>query len=656
MLSIPSKIPVQKIKTQRSILKNVYVSWKWEFANCLLLLATPFIIFATLYPHDGQPLPQWPFQISANTLLSVYSMVLRASLSFIVVSCIGQLQWNWFSRSRPLYDLVRYDNAGRGAWGSLALLWAQHFHQPLAALCSILVILSIGIDPSIQQLISSSDCSIAVTDRNATLPRTNMFFVARDYEDLGAEIASKFQSALVRGVTQPGSGLYAECQTGNCSFPDQYGTIGYCSYCEDASRHVRIGQLYTTMSNGSLGPGIKCSDNSSVVLTVESTVLMDLEPGLRFLSPPNVTIKNYFADSPSCDIPSRIEVVKVGTQRLSVGVNVWILTGNALFSDDHSDIFTGKPILGCDTSTSTNLWRCRGYGAANCTIYPCVQTYNATVEAGRLTERLVSQSEVRDWGYGSMEGEKSWEHYNALGMVDTRCLMPEMLEGLVDRGYTVNKTSRWLPYEFKRGIDADWSLENSLLANKCLYAMDSIFVAEIASLIIDGSLTGTVNIAKRGLLNNFAINIPDGPQTLQHMYDSGRVDIERIRQTFENISDSLTTYVRTNGFENYSDPAVGQVLHYATCIRVRWEWMPFFSSVVVLTIVLFIVTVCSEPLERFPVWKASLLPWLLCGPGGAEILKEDPLEETSYNADDMEKKAREVNVTWKPLPNPHIQL
>ncbi|KAI1446928.1 hypothetical protein F5Y02DRAFT_380603 [Annulohypoxylon stygium] len=50
------------------------------------------VTFATLHPHDGRPLPQWPFRISVNTLLSIYSMIIKANVSFIAVSCIGQLQ------------------------------------------------------------------------------------------------------------------------------------------------------------------------------------------------------------------------------------------------------------------------------------------------------------------------------------------------------------------------------------------------------------------------------------------------------------------------------------------------------------------------------------------------------------------------------------
>lgn len=35
---------------------------------------------------------------------------------------IGQLKWQWFKTSHPLYDLQKYDEASRGPWGALKLL------------------------------------------------------------------------------------------------------------------------------------------------------------------------------------------------------------------------------------------------------------------------------------------------------------------------------------------------------------------------------------------------------------------------------------------------------------------------------------------------------------------------------------------------------
>jgi hypothetical protein len=47
----------------------------------------------------------------------IYTIVLRGCLAYMFTACIGQLQWKWLAAdARPLYDVILYDNAGRGPW------------------------------------------------------------------------------------------------------------------------------------------------------------------------------------------------------------------------------------------------------------------------------------------------------------------------------------------------------------------------------------------------------------------------------------------------------------------------------------------------------------------------------------------------------------
>lgn len=105
---------------------HVWSSWKWELLACFLVLATPFMILATLYPHANQPLPNLPFKITINALLSIYNVVFKTSIGFLAASAIGQLQLTWFASRRPLYDVVRLDAAGRRGLGLMYL----DMHQP----------------------------------------------------------------------------------------------------------------------------------------------------------------------------------------------------------------------------------------------------------------------------------------------------------------------------------------------------------------------------------------------------------------------------------------------------------------------------------------------------------------------------------------------
>lgn len=148
--------------------------WKWEILTWTLTLIAIVAAVATITPHVDRPLPQWPFNITMNGLLSIYSIILHGCIAYILASCIDQLQWNWFAaRTCPLYDAILYDNAGRGPWGSLKWLWKHHVRQPLTAFGAFLTLIFLAVDPMIQQLMVPVECTWPLEDINATLPRAN---------------------------------------------------------------------------------------------------------------------------------------------------------------------------------------------------------------------------------------------------------------------------------------------------------------------------------------------------------------------------------------------------------------------------------------------------------------------------------------------------
>ena len=60
-----------------------------EIGACLLFMIAFVAIIATLYPHQGRPLPEWPFQISINALVSVYVVVLKTTIVFVTGEGLG---------------------------------------------------------------------------------------------------------------------------------------------------------------------------------------------------------------------------------------------------------------------------------------------------------------------------------------------------------------------------------------------------------------------------------------------------------------------------------------------------------------------------------------------------------------------------------------
>ncbi len=67
--------------------------WLFEILACINTLVALFAITFTLYIYDGGVLLQLPFRISVNSLLSIYTVLFKAPLLFVLSSGIGQLQW-----------------------------------------------------------------------------------------------------------------------------------------------------------------------------------------------------------------------------------------------------------------------------------------------------------------------------------------------------------------------------------------------------------------------------------------------------------------------------------------------------------------------------------------------------------------------------------
>jgi hypothetical protein len=99
-----------------------------------------YLFHVTVYPYRDRPLPQWPYSLSINSLISVYAVILKAAILLILAQGkafklvayrtgthlllgLGHLKWSWFKHPRPLADLGTYDDASRWSLGAVSLLW-----------------------------------------------------------------------------------------------------------------------------------------------------------------------------------------------------------------------------------------------------------------------------------------------------------------------------------------------------------------------------------------------------------------------------------------------------------------------------------------------------------------------------------------------------
>lgn len=81
-------------------------------------------LVVVLAARHNKPQPDWRY-VSINSLIAWMTTVSRACILFSVSEALGQLKWVWLMQSeRPVHDLRTFDEASRGPFGALGLIWA----------------------------------------------------------------------------------------------------------------------------------------------------------------------------------------------------------------------------------------------------------------------------------------------------------------------------------------------------------------------------------------------------------------------------------------------------------------------------------------------------------------------------------------------------
>lgn len=124
---------------------NFAESWWWEIGSAALSVAALVLLMLFLTYLQGTAYASWAYRISPNAIISIMVTVGKAAMLVSVTNCLSQLKWNQYRVRRPLYNLQAFDQASRGIFGSLEMLWSVT--PSIATAGAIIVILSIAIDP-----------------------------------------------------------------------------------------------------------------------------------------------------------------------------------------------------------------------------------------------------------------------------------------------------------------------------------------------------------------------------------------------------------------------------------------------------------------------------------------------------------------------------
>jgi Protein of unknown function (DUF3176) len=564
--------------------------WWTELLCCVLFIGAFVAIVLTIRPYEGRPLPQWPYQLSINSLISIYIVILKASMLLVAAEGLSQLKWRWFDHGRPLKDLLSYDNASRGPWGSLTLMWTLRGRQLVSSCGAFITVAALIIDPFAQQVIATYACRIPAESIIATIPRTSNYHESGPHTGAGmSTITLGMQNSINAGIFNPGRSVAFDCPTGNCTFPSYYHTVGFCSDCIDATNELHVS-----------------SEVSANNLTAWNLTL----PASSASPSQNTTaIVNGMATSGGSDYL----LMKSSGGRTDIVVG--FMTSNMSEScEDTCPSLEDENYDKCNANWQDVQWGCAAYpgsrssgiGAARCSLFPCVRTYNAIVAGGRWLESLLSVA--TEWNLATNAGGI----YSS--MLDIECLNAQDKQSLTDAGYNFEGRS-WIPYNlsvdytgnFSSGTNLNTNVTEGAVSGKCIYQHGAIAINSIDSFLAT-FLNGTIKPGTYWYDYH-------GSAQLQAIYNEGNLTFDRINETWRNISDSITTYMRQNGDVNFSTPATGQALRDQTCVHIRWAFLAYPAVLVLLAIIFFICMVFETRRGQTSRhdWKSSPLALLFHG-------------------------------------------
>ncbi|QDS74642.1 hypothetical protein FKW77_009241 [Venturia effusa] len=382
--SSPSSSPTQSSST-------VETWWLFEFFAWLLGATGLIAIVIVLCATEGKPTPNWYIKskyssvkltVTINSVLSLFSTLIKSTLLIPVIAGMSQLKWVWFRKGHCLSDYQRFDSAAKGPWGSLILIW-KFRGANLACLGAFLVVASLGLDFAFQQLVTYPLRSVVVG--NGTVPRSNSYSGWRPGPISGLKLAElSMVGAAYTGVYAQNNPFLVtpDCPTGNCTWTQEYTTVGVCSKCynvtDQIQRHCGTFDYVVTMTD----------DNN---VTTTNVVGSPIPYCNHTLPGPDIpyTEGQQIASNSQHNYPVVLQVnntVASNQTYFGNGLHAHIATVGIMRAEWH---YTSDTIGNGDNATVRSIWQLINVNATECGLDICVKKYRGSMVLNNFKEELV---------------------------------------------------------------------------------------------------------------------------------------------------------------------------------------------------------------------------------------------------------------------------
>jgi hypothetical protein len=450
----------------------------------------------------------------------------------------------------------------------------------LAALGAIVTILASLTGFFSQQLVLFQDCLEKDPTALVNISRTNTYVrIAGIDQDENPVDYIPMVAAINIGLLQPPgdltNALSSGCSSGNCTFSGtdgaSFSTVAITHLCEDITAHIRV-----------------------VNVTKQETYL-----GLDYGYNKTFAWRN---------------------RRYQPLVRSWTDKDPSQFREDYrqnSSDLLAIYFLFRSHQDSTD-WK-----VANCTLFPTVNTYAASIKDAILEESLIDSVHLQAIGVQFNQPpvfdrdlynlRRWWSHrmttnYTIRDGVRESCVgLDSPATGLVrfmkssdEPTYTnstkyTNPSAGWKWWYYPEGCI--WSIsEYSLQA--IVHTLNEVFsFQDLGVSASGGGITG--------------------PAQLRVLFEGGNITLDSVNARMKDLATSMTTVFRTSGGDgnatSSSAYARGDVWITTTCMYIRWPWIAFSVAMIGLTgVFLMLVAFENRSVENDRLWKSSFLAALFC--------------------------------------------
>jgi hypothetical protein len=539
--------------------RSMTLIWSIEIVSLVLALVAFVAIIITLFVHQNRPLPHWPSLISINTLIAIFTAIMRASMLLPVAEGISQLKWLWFHHAHPLIDLEGFDLASRGPWGCLLLL-LKHPKSKLTALGALVTIIAMATDPFTQQVIEYRYCSAKIEDFGASIARTNNYTYDENQE--AARLSAAMSAALYTGLISPpanaSSGIRVDCPSGNCTFLATSGGISYvslsmCSSCTNITNEIIVFDI----------------KSDSYYLPADPTV------GRRS----NLSItQNQFSNTQTLTLDSNRPPVE---------------------STIANSILTFEMLMQMQTASS-QVW------ASRCSLTPCVKSYGANVTNGILEEHELPEMSVPL----QLFSIPSTSYY---GIFTNATVLNGQALGCKPSRYPTKRNTLEI-YEFNTWIP---DLPGHVLNDS--NTVGQFYPPECGFLLGPPATNGIIHTLA-GMFDGEQISCSGdscvGEPWMVQLVNDGALTPSSLAIQVGGLANAISVALRNGGDPFNSAPARGTALVAQTCIHVRWPWLALPASLLLLSSLFLISTMLQTRPPGNQVgkaWKSSPLALLFHG-------------------------------------------